>query len=149
MLPATANYHGFKMAIPFLDSNVADFLEKMPADWGRGLEFRKTKYPLKALAEKRNFPYKLVDSGIHSFPSEVDPSLKDETYHFYFNSPAANYFKEKLLGRKYREILDGEYFNLPFIEKEVDAFLNGKMAGVSEPDSLMRLINLVSIGWHK
>jgi len=149
MLSETAGCHGFKMAIPFLDSNVAAFLEKMPADWGRGLEFRKTKYPIKALAAKRNFPYKLVDSGIHSFPSEVDPSLKDETYHFYFNSPATNYFKEKLLSRKYKEILNEEYFNLPFIEKEVDAFLSGKMTAVSEPDSLMRLINLVSIGWRK
>jgi len=147
MLHSTANYHGFKMAIPFLDSNVSSFLEKMPADWGRGLEFRKTKYPLKVLAGKRNFPLEVVDKGIHSFPTEIDPSLKDETYNFYFNSPATDYFKEKLFEGSYRQVLDGNYFDLPFIDKEVSLYLEGKTEKISEPNSLIRLINFVSIGF--
>ncbi len=149
MIGIAANYNGFKMAMPFLDINVVDFLEKMPMSWGRGLEWEHTKYPLKAIiAKNKNFPIKIVESGIHSYPSETDPTLKDETYNFYFNSTVTDYFKEILSSRNYKDILDKKYFNFAFIDKQVDNFLNGKMEKIMDYYSLIRLINFVSIGWY-
>lgn len=149
MLRLTANFHGFKAVIPFLDTNVITFFEKMPMDWGRGLEFRNTKYPLKAIARRnKKFPIDIVESGIHAFLSEVDPKLKDEVYNFYFNSTATDYFREILSKHKYKDILSEEYFDLTFIKKEVNNFLNKKMEKIADFDSLKRLINFVSIGWY-
>lgn len=149
MIPITANYNGFKTAAPFLDVNLFEFLEKMPMSWGRGLEWKKTKYPLKiAAARNKNFPIDIVETGIHSYPTEVDPSLTDETYNFYFNSTATDYFKETLRGRKYKEILSREYFDLSHIDKLVDNFLNDKMDKVPDYYSLIRLINFIYIGWY-
>lgn len=149
MIGIAAKRSGFKMAMPFLDINVVDFLEKMPMSWGRGLEWNHTKYPLKAIiAKNKNFPIDIVESGIHSYPNEVDPRLTDETYNFYFNSTVTDYFKEILRARKYKEILDREHFNLKFIDEQVNLFLAGKMEKIADYYSLIRLINFVSIGWY-
>ena len=149
MIGIAAKHNGFKTAMPFLDVNVVDFLEKMPMSWGRGLEWNHTKYPLKEIcAKNKNFPVDIVESGIHSYPSEVDPKLTDETYNFYFNSTVTDYFKEILRTKKYKEILNGEYFDLKFINEQVGLFLAGKMEKVTDYYSLIRLINFVSIGWY-
>jgi len=148
MNPLMARCHGFKAVIPFLDTNVLDFMEKMPTSWGRGLEWNQTKFPLKSIARKnKNFPLKIVETGIHSYPSEVNPLLRDETYNFYFNSVATDYFKEVLRTYSYKHILDSTNFNIPYFDNLVDSFLNNKMDKIPNYYSLVRLINFVSIGW--
>jgi len=149
MIPIDAGYHGYKTAIPFLDTNIISFLEKMPPSWGRGLELDKnTKYPLKVAARKNKmFPVDIVESGIHSYPSEVDPTLRDETYNFYFNSSATDYFKSILRAKSYKEILDAKFINIEFLDKQVDHFINNEMSKVPDYYSLVRLINFVSVGW--
>lgn len=64
---------GLRPCWPFLDLRLVRFLEAAPEDWGRGLEWRPTKYPLKVYArEKLRIPYEIVESGVHSYIDELE-----------------------------------------------------------------------------
>ena len=64
---------------PFLDKDVFRFCCGMPVEWGRGLDFYPTKYPLKVLCKRYRFPYDLIASDGHSYLMEVsDVCYRDE-----------------------------------------------------------------------
>lgn len=64
---------GLRPCWPFLDLKLVRFLQAVPEDWGRGLEWRPTKYPLKVYArEKLRIPYEIVESGVHSYIDEME-----------------------------------------------------------------------------
>ncbi len=64
---------GLRPCWPFCDLRLVRFLESMPEDWGRGLEWRPTKYPLKVYArEKLRIPCEIVESGVHSYIDELE-----------------------------------------------------------------------------
>ena len=46
-LQMTEDELGIKINLPFRDSRLIEFLAAMPESWGRGLEMRPTKYPIK------------------------------------------------------------------------------------------------------
>ena len=58
---ATLNHavesHGLVCALPFHDTMLIDFLSHMPESWGRGLELKPTKYPLKWMLENKLIIY--------------------------------------------------------------------------------------------
>ena len=60
--------------MPFLDSRLVDYMCEMPESWGRGLELRPTKYPLRTLATERwGMPLHILEeSGPHSYIAEND-----------------------------------------------------------------------------
>ncbi len=61
--------------LPFWDRNIQKFLSKMPENWGRGLDFKNTKYPLKwVLKNKINYPIHL-QKGPHSYLYDVNPGF--------------------------------------------------------------------------
>ncbi len=71
----TADYHGFKCALPFHDKGLIDFLSSMPENWGRGLDLNNTKYPLKwMLKNKIDYPMHL-QTGPHSYTYDVIPNF--------------------------------------------------------------------------
>lgn len=149
MIPLAAELNGFKTAMPFLDMNLVNFLEKMPSSWGRSLELNNTKYPLKAVARaNKAFPIDIVESGIHSYPVEVDQTLTNAPYNLYFNSTATGYFKQLLSRHTYREILDDKCFDLKYIDKQINYFLNDRMDKIDDYNLVIRIINFVAIGWY-
>jgi hypothetical protein len=71
----TADFHGFKCALPFHDKGLIDFLSSMPENWGRGLDLNNTKYPLKwMLKNKIDYPMHL-QTGPHSYTYDVIPNF--------------------------------------------------------------------------
>ena len=65
-LQMTGDLLGVDVNLPFKDSRLIKFLSEMPESWGRGLEMRPTKYPLKSfLKNKIDYPYHL-QTGPHS-----------------------------------------------------------------------------------
>jgi len=65
----------YSLIIPFGDQYVLDLLRTMPTEYGRGLEIRPTKYPLKKiLKEFIDYPVNLQD-GQHAYVYDDDQSI--------------------------------------------------------------------------
>jgi len=72
---ADASFYGFEKRLrqPFYDLRLVRFLQTMPEDWGRGLEWRSTKYPLHNYGLKKlRVPVEIIESIPHSYISETD-----------------------------------------------------------------------------
>ena len=70
------NPGGFKVNMPFGNDDFISLLEKMPTDFGRGLEPLPTKYPLKKYCETqlKSYPFNLQE-GHHAYIYDVDQSV--------------------------------------------------------------------------
>lgn len=146
-LGARLEIAGRRIRVPFGDSRMKYFLSEMPEDWGRGLELRPTKYPLKRMLEKEvDYPMHL-QTGPHSYLYDVDPQFSHASEVLY-GSHVSGYFKELLGGYPFLEILDGQTFNLGYMRQLVDDYRNGmEMTGARRKD-LMALLMLCATGWY-
>lgn len=148
------NPHGLHCAMPFLDGQMFDYMCEMPEDWGRGLELRTTKYPLRHLAEhKWNMPlHVLMEKGPHSYIAEGDKkwSYAGGTWNIYceimFKSVFNKYFKSVLGAAKLDQIFDAALFNLAPIQTAIDDYLAGAEK-TQDVSLLFRLSVLFSIGF--
>jgi len=142
-----ADAYGINLAMPFWDSRIQDWLSAMPENWGRGLDFNPTKYPLKWMLKNRiDYPLHL-QVGPHSYLYDVHPSFSHAAeilYHSQFSS----YFKDSLYSRKYRDLLSPEAFNMDHIDGMVFRYLNGSEAEGAERTDLFHICMLHSIGWY-
>lgn len=125
-LEYTAEIHGLKCVLPFHDSVVIDFLSAMPESWGRGLDLKPTKYPLKWMLRNRiDYPHHL-QTGPHSYTYDVDPgfTLVGEIIHA---SSFKTAFVEALKAGRFVDSLDSHMFDRGYIDSEiVQPFLGGK-----------------------
>ena len=139
--------NNMKIGAPFHDYNVIDFLSQMPEDWGRGLDFRRTKFPLKwVLEEKLKFPMHL-QSGPHSYLYDIDPSwsaIKDIMY----GSAAVSFFIEILNSKSYKDILDPKYFDYSYVDSLIKAYSKKEELDTIRLNDLSYLLAIVNIGWH-
>ena len=117
--------HNMGCALPFHDSKLIEFLSNMPENWGRGLELKPTKYPLKwMLANKIDYPMEM-QSGAHSYTYDVDPSfthIGELINHSSLNSV----FKESLSTGAYSDILSPDHFNHEYIDQLVSRYCKGE-----------------------
>jgi hypothetical protein len=75
-----ADENNLNMYLPYWNPKLHDFLSKMPEEWGRGLEMKNVKYPLKE-SFRRYLKYpKILEEGSHSYMYDVkkfsDPILE-------------------------------------------------------------------------
>ena len=67
--------HDYDLIMPFGDKDLLRLLSHMPMEYGRGLELRPTKYPLKRiLRDSINYPLHL-QSGQHAYIYDDDQSI--------------------------------------------------------------------------
>lgn len=141
-------YHGHHWRAPFNDYRMIDFLSRAPESWGRGLDFNNTKYPLKWVAKNRlRFPYELLNEGPHSYLYDVIEGFSlfaEITY----RSGVTPFFRESLAGKPYRNILDGDVFDLAYLDRLSDGFLKGKEVRGADFNNLVSLITLCVTGWY-
>jgi len=89
------------MRIPFMDSELFDFLASAPENWGRGLDLNHTKYSLKKMIEATaNFPIEIVKQDGHSYITE---KRTDVNYY-------EEYLKKSPLGKYFHNINGMELF---------------------------------------
>lgn len=137
-----------EVAMPFWDRRLHAFLSQAPENWGRGLEIRPTKYPLKWMLEHElHYPMHL-QTGPHSYLYDVNPQFS-HTSEFLFGSALAPYFKETLASRPYRRILSPEWFNLEYLDGLVQRYVAGEEFGGDEASALLDLVNLCVVGWFE
>jgi len=139
--------HNMGCALPFHDSKLIDFLSNMPESWGRGLELKPTKYPLKwMLANKIDYPMEM-QSGAHSYTYDVDPSfthIGELINHSSLNSV----FKESLSSGAYRDILSSDHFNHEYIDGLVTKYCAGEEILGAEQADLLNIAMQSTLGPH-
>ena len=144
-LEYTVDLFGLKMELPFRDQAVLNFLSGMPEDWGRGLDFNNTKYPLKwMLKNKIDYPYHLQE-GPHSYTYDVDPSFNHQAEIIYASS-FNQVFKDALKKGEFVNSLDPKIFNIPYINEVVQEFLDGKECRGARMNDLCTLATHSTIG---
>ena len=145
--------HGLSCKIPFLDSRILDYMYAMPENWGRGLELKTTKYPLRYLATERwNMPLHILEeAGPHSYIAETD---KKWTYsggqwdiycEILFKSVFSTYFRDSLKNVRIEDVFDAQFFDVPFIQKVLTDYVGGK-DDVQNRGLIYKLALLFSIG---
>ena len=147
-LQVMADYYLLNTDLPFWDSNLQSFLSKMPEDWGRGLELRPTKYPLKKmLKEKIDYPY-TYQEGPHSYTYDVDHSFS-HVQEIYCYSALVEDFQNSLKNKPYHQILSNEYFDLNYIDNMVDQYIKSpRKMSARDITKLAPLIMLCFGGWY-
>lgn len=147
--------HGMSCHIPFLDARMLDYMYRMPESWGRGLELRTTKYPLRYLAVERwRMPnHILEEAGPHSYIAENDRkwTYAGGTWSIYceimYKSVFADYFKSLLSSRELDEVFDPAMFDLKAMQTVVTDYVDGKEKP-ADVGLLFKLGVLFSIGLY-
>lgn len=146
-LTAALEPYQYILSMPFWDSEVVSFCERMPESWGRGLELRPTKYPLKWYLENRvDYPMHL-QRGPHSYLYDVDSGFSHDE-EWFFHSAFTPWYRELLREGKYLELLSEEAFDLDHIDRLVNKFINNEEISVGERKDLENLLALVQVGWY-
>ena len=132
--------------LPFRDSRLIEFLAAMPESWGRGLEMRPTKYPLKWMLENSiDYPIHL-QVGPHSYLYDVNPNF-DHAAEWNYRSAFTPQYKKIMEHRGYRKLLSPEVFDVEYFDGAVTNYLDGKEV-LSERGDLEHLIYLSVMGWY-
>lgn len=138
--------HGIRGRQPYFDSRLIEFCSSMPENWGRGLELRRVKYPLKwCLESKLNFPTQMLGGGPHSYVFETDRNALSPTGQILYESALTPHFQACLKTRQYRDALDDRTFDIPWVDGLVERYLKGEPVGSAE-GFLRTLISLEFIG---
>lgn len=146
-LPLTAEARGLKAALPFWDSALQDFLSAMPEQFGRGLDFNRTKYPLKWTLQNRvKYPYHL-QAGPHSYLYDVDHSFSHAAELLYASS-FAPFFKQQLQSGGDRDRLSATWFDLDYVDRISGDYLAGRTASGGELSDLTSLCLMTMAGWY-
>lgn len=145
-LQMTGDLLGVDVNLPFKDSRLIKFLSEMPESWGRGLEMRPTKYPLKSfLKNKIDYPYHL-QTGPHSYLYDTDHEF-DHAAEWNYRSSFNNQYRNILSKRDYQNVLSEEFFNLGYLDKIVTNFIDGKEVA-KEKNDLENLIYFSIMGFY-
>ncbi len=137
--------HNMGCALPFHDSKLIEFLSNMPENWGRGLELKPTKYPLKwMLANKIDYPMEM-QNGAHSYTYDVDPSFTHIGELINYSS-LNSVFKDSLSIGTYKDIFSPEHFNHEYIDGLVSRYCKGEEILGSEQADLLNVAMLSTIG---
>ncbi|MDO8527696.1 MAG: asparagine synthase-related protein [Deltaproteobacteria bacterium] len=137
----TARAKGLETALPFWDKELQNFLQAMPESWGRGLEMRPTKYPLKQMLQtKIDYPLHL-QVGPHSYLYDVDHTFS-HTAEILYGSSFTPYFKDSLRTKKYRDMVSNDFFDITHIDNIVNRYLSGEEVRGLEMNELLSLCYL-------
>lgn len=144
-MAVTAEDRGLRLALPFWDSRIQDFLSAMPESWGRGLDLNPTKYPLKWMLKHRiDYPLHL-QVGPHSYLYDVDPTFS-HTAETLYASAWSTVFKAALRRGPYRAMLSPEFFDLAYADAVVQRYLEGTEVRGAELNDLVALAWIADVG---
>jgi hypothetical protein len=144
-LELTAESHGLQCHMPFYDGQIIDFLSGMPENWGRGLDLKNTKYPLKWMLKNRiDYPYDL-QSGPHAYTYDIKPefSLTGEILH---SSLFAPLLKAKLSDKTLIGRLNDNYFDHSYISDGVKKYIKGEEIRGQQMTDVMSLATHSLVG---
>lgn len=143
-----ASYRGYgkRPRWPYYDLRLVEFLQMMPENWGRGLEWRPIKYPLKHYGcERLRIPLEIVKSTFHSYISETDRDRSADLRREMINNSTMTYstWRDMRDNPNSDKLFDKEWFNIA-------ALNNMLQTGESESGSVLplNLLALLSTGFE-
>ncbi len=140
-LEFSGDHFNLNITNPFHDMELIQLLETMPEEYGRGLELKQTKYPIKWMLENK-FDYDLsLNGGMHSYLYDEDPAF-NHSREILTNSAFEVIFKSNLNLSKIIETLDLSIFDMNYINSIVKSYVNENK--VEDKD----ISNLISICFH-
>lgn len=146
VLALTADACGLDLKLPFWDSRIMEFLAAMPESWGRGLDLKPTKYPLKWMLENKvDYPFHL-QTGPHSYLYDVNPNF-NHAGEFIYASQFASIIKKSVSDGQYKAILSPEVFDFGYFDQMVRHYLEGEET-VPERTDLSALSFLALTSWY-
>jgi len=146
--------HGLSCRMPFLDMKMVEYMAQMPESWGRGLEIRTTKYPLRYLANERwsKMPLNILEEGgPHSYIAEKDTkwSYAGGNWDIYceilYSSVFREYFKEVLSSANVEKYFDPKLFATDKMNLVIRDYVEGK-EDIANHGLLFKLAMLLTIG---
>lgn len=131
---------------PYIDLNLFKFFCQLPEEYGRGLEFRTTKFLEKEFA-KEVLPKELVEmlvAGPHSYLYEIEDMNPYDEY--WLKGSVYEKVKNKIDLKKIKKIFDSRTFRITEIEKFIQDFRQGRLKNLSSVETkLLIMITLFSI----
>jgi len=141
-----ASFHNFEKRVrqPFYDIQLVKFLQTMPEDWGRGLEWRPTKYPLRHYGcEKLKIPYEIIESIPHSYLNEIESGRSINLHSEILNN---SILTSGVWGDIRSKNHSGRYFDKEWFDISVLDNMLKTGNGESESILLFRQLMLLSLG---
>ncbi len=127
----TVNANGLTCALPFHDIGMIDFFSEMPENWGRGLDFKRTKYPLKWMLENKiDYPIEL-QTGPHAYTYDIDPNFS-LIAEIVYRSSFTEIYQSALRNGKFISKLNKDWVNIDYINSITDKYLKNKELTVKE-----------------
>lgn len=124
-LEICSDYFGLDFEMPFLDGGILDLLEQMPEHYGRGLDFKPTKYPLKHMLENHvDYPMEF-QTGPHSYLYDINPDF-NHSAELVYRSDLTKHLKEGLCNRQFIGNLDPNIVNFSYIDDLIKKYLRGE-----------------------
>lgn len=121
---------------PYCDLKLVRFLQTMPESWGRGLEWRPTKYPLKHYArEKLKIPCNIIESPFHSYISETEEG-RGISPHWELAETLRSSIK---LNKDMLDVFDSKWFNVDLLAKIL------REGDKSNPKLFLNLVGILSL----
>tara|TARA_Y200000002_G_scaffold295699_1_gene250200 strand:- start:3002 stop:4903 length:1902 start_codon:yes stop_codon:yes gene_type:complete len=119
-------YHNLKMIMPYWNPILHEYLAKMPENWGRGLETRTLKYPLKENLSKKFDIMNVLNLGPHSYQYDVN-RFSDPFLEILISKSAKKYINKVF--KKYHpcDYLDKKYFKSNLIYKTIKRYKNNQI----------------------
>ena len=120
------DYHNLRMIMPYWNPILHEYLSKMPENWGRGLETKTLKYPLKENLSKKFDIMNVLNLGPHSYQYDVN-RFSDPFLEILISKSAKKYINEVF--NKYHpcDYLDKRYFNSNLIFKTIKNYKNNQI----------------------
>lgn len=135
---------GFHPRLPFLDMQLAEFLAQMPENWGRGLEWKQIKYPLKQYASRYlDIPVDIIESDFHSYIDEKEDEerLIDWKSEMVNTSPLGLHWRDRERQQVVDKIFDKELVDVKHIKKMLSNPCNPSTSKLH-----LSLVTLLSVG---
>jgi len=146
-LQASADLHGLRAHLPFWDANLQSLLGVMPESAGRGLDFNRTKFPLKHMLEnKLDYPMEF-QTGPHAYTYDVQHDF-NHNFELLYHSALAEGARALLGRREYHEVLSPDVFDLSYIDGLVESYLGGEPLAGLDRETLVAIYLICQIGWY-
>jgi len=143
-----ADHFGMPAHNPYWDGGLQDLFWSMPESWGRGLNLKPTKYPLKRMMEEKlDFPMHL-QKGPHSYTYDVDPDF-NHSFELMHYSRLKELAVPTLQKKEYHDLLSPDVFDLDYLDGIVDAYVRGDEQRGARLNDLVSIWLMSQSGWYR
>ncbi len=120
------DHYNLQMVMPYWNPILHNYLEIMPENWGRGLETKTLKYPLKENLSKNFDIMNVLNLGPHSYQYDVN-RYSDPFLEILISKSTKKYVNE--IFKKYHpcEYLSSIYFNHNLINQIIKGYKKGEL----------------------